>query len=501
MTDEELTRRLTAAYDEHISRAEPPETRENPQPLRAALAGTDRIGPAEVSKSRNLRAVPARKVRFRGAIAALLALCLLGSGALLLSKLLSGKNPSELGKSNGSDYQPLQNDFTAGEEVRFYASMEKFQLRDPEGKMAAFSGYERPPLSGDLEIVQEGIIGEDPAYNVFVAPYRGSYQLDIPGSACHLRASCGDSFAALSGKNIHSVLWTINSWTLEGEDFQTELRVHLGSSQEYDGVSRYGIELRAEGQTRVEASWTRNRIRVFGVQGNAELHIFDMDALMRTETLQIQPKAEYFDLSTEHLGENLCVIEEAGETRALPVSWKGINDPDIDGPERTEASEARTDISDFGDGTDQELPLGPEPRSREDYEKLDPEQRRLIQELFRWKYRVLIGDNPEEEALEGLLTADRDEEKLRAFTGTMKWLRGNLERTGASVVNYEIKLSIESVKKEGNTMLVTVYDYSSGSESPEDRSIISESRGKYEVTIVGTGADAKIQSVVILGKF
>ena len=338
MTDEELTRRLTAAYDEHISRAEPPETRENPQPLRAALAGTDRIGPAEVSKSRNLRAVPARKVRLRGAIAALLALCLLGSGALLLSKLLSGKNPSEPGKSNGSDYQPLQNEFTAGEEVRFYASMEKFQLRDPEGKMAAFSGYERPPLSGDLEIVQEGIIGEDPAYNVFVAPYRGSYQLDIPGSACHLRASCGDSFAALSGKNIHSALWAINFWTLEGEDFQAELRVHLGSSQEYDGVSRYGIELRAEGQTRVEVSWTRNRIRVFGVQGNAELQIYDMDALMRTETLQIQPKAEYFDLSTERLGENLCVIEEAGETQALPVAWKNQMEPVTTERENTETT-------------------------------------------------------------------------------------------------------------------------------------------------------------------
>ena len=216
--------------------------------------------------------------------------------------------------------------------------MEKFQLRDPEGKTAAFSGYERPPLFGDLEIVQEGIIGEDPAYNVFVAPYRGSYQLDIPGSACHLRASCGDSFAALSGENIHSALWTINSWTLEGEVFQAELRVHLGSSQEYDGVSRYGIELRAEGQTRVEVSWTRNRIRVFGVQGNAELQIYDMEALMRTETLQIQPKAEYFDLSTERLGEKLCVIEEGGETRELPVSWKNQMEPVTTERESTETT-------------------------------------------------------------------------------------------------------------------------------------------------------------------
>ncbi|MBR6376389.1 MAG: hypothetical protein IKS05_01335 [Oscillospiraceae bacterium] len=338
MTDEELTRRLTAAYDEHIiSRAEPPEPQENPRLLREVLDRADRAASA-APESRNLRAVPARKVRFRGAIAAMLALCLLGSGALLLSKLLSGKNPSEPGKSNGSDYQPLQNELTAGEEVRFYASMEKFQLRDPEGKTAAFSGYERPPLFGDLEIVQEGIIGEDPAYNVFVAPYRGSYQLDIPGSACHLRASCGDSFAALSGENIHSALWTINSWTLEGEVFQAELRVHLGSSQEYDGVSRYGIELRAEGQTRVEVSWTRNRIRVFGVQGNAELQIYDMEALMRTETLQIQPKAEYFDLSTERLGEKLCVIEEGGETRELPVSWKNQMEPVTTERESTETT-------------------------------------------------------------------------------------------------------------------------------------------------------------------
>lgn len=337
MTDEELTRRLTAAYDDHISRAETPQARANPQPLRDILAGGDKSA-STLSEFRNLWAVPARKARFRGAIAALLALCLLGGGALLLPKLLSGKNPSESGKSNGSDYQPLQNAFTAGEEVRFYASMEKFQLRDPEGKTTAFSGYERPPLSGDLEIVQEGILGEDPAYNIFVAPYRASYQLDIPGSACHLRASCGNSFAALSGENIHSALWTLNSWTLEGENYSTELDIHLGSSEEFSGVRKYIVKLRVEEQTRIEVSWADKRIRVFGVHGDVKLQISDMDAMKRSEPLQIQPKADYFDLSTERLGEKLCVIEEAGETRELPVSWKNQMEPETTERESTETT-------------------------------------------------------------------------------------------------------------------------------------------------------------------
>ena len=75
MTDQELAQALTGALDARIARAES---------APVSFAGENRMPPKELIAATAVKAVPARQVRWKTAVAAVLALCVIGSAGLLL---------------------------------------------------------------------------------------------------------------------------------------------------------------------------------------------------------------------------------------------------------------------------------------------------------------------------------------------------------------------------------------------------------------------------------
>lgn len=90
MTDEELARRLTDAYDARLDREHAAGGGAHDAPLSddgMRNAKSNMQNSAAGKEAQTIRAVPARRQRWRSALAAVLALCLLGSGLLLLTRL------------------------------------------------------------------------------------------------------------------------------------------------------------------------------------------------------------------------------------------------------------------------------------------------------------------------------------------------------------------------------------------------------------------------------
>lgn len=88
MNEEELARRLSAAYDARLDRAS--STEDKRMRVSGMTGGRDAAVPtaeAAGEEEQSLRAIPVRRQRWRTAMAAALALCLLGSGLLLLPRL------------------------------------------------------------------------------------------------------------------------------------------------------------------------------------------------------------------------------------------------------------------------------------------------------------------------------------------------------------------------------------------------------------------------------
>lgn len=75
MTDQELAQALTGALDARIARAES---------APVSFAGENRMPPKELIAATAVKAVPARQVRWKTAVAAVLALCVIGGAGLLL---------------------------------------------------------------------------------------------------------------------------------------------------------------------------------------------------------------------------------------------------------------------------------------------------------------------------------------------------------------------------------------------------------------------------------
>lgn len=104
MTDEELARRLTDAYDARLDREHAAGGDTHDAPLsdkEMRNAKNNMQNPAAREEAQTIRAVPARRQRWQTAIAAVLALCLLGSGLLLLPRLrLNSAAPEQT--QNGS---------------------------------------------------------------------------------------------------------------------------------------------------------------------------------------------------------------------------------------------------------------------------------------------------------------------------------------------------------------------------------------------------------------
>ena len=104
MTDEELARRLTDAYDARLDREHAAGGDAHDAPLsdkEMRNAKNNMQNPAAGEEAQTIRDVPARRQRWQTAIAAVLALCLLGSGLLLLPRLrLNSAAPEQT--QNGS---------------------------------------------------------------------------------------------------------------------------------------------------------------------------------------------------------------------------------------------------------------------------------------------------------------------------------------------------------------------------------------------------------------
>jgi len=156
-------------------------------------------------------------------------------------------------------------------------------------------------------------------------------------------------------------------------------------------------------------------------------------------------------------------------------------------------------VSDFQDGNGTELPLRAYDQNPEAFQKLDPEAGALIQELFRWEYRVLIGDNAVEESdLDRLSSSNCDKERLQYFARIYKHNRELWENAQISISEYEMELVIRDLRMEGEMMIVSVYNHFSYRDRRYPQ-ILTEEGELYEITVVREADGFKIQNVYRYG--
>lgn len=93
MTDQELAQALTGALDARIARAES---------APVSFAGENRMPPKELIAATAVKAVPARQVRWKTAVAAVLALAMLGGTTLLAFKFAGRTEPDTPGNSDSN---------------------------------------------------------------------------------------------------------------------------------------------------------------------------------------------------------------------------------------------------------------------------------------------------------------------------------------------------------------------------------------------------------------
>lgn len=143
MTDEELARRLTDAYDARLDREHAAGGDAQDAPLsdkEMRNAKNNMQNPAAGEEAQTIRAVPARRQRWQTAIAAVLALCLLGSGLLLLPRL----------GLNSAAPEQTQNGIPGPAETRYGGTQNGQSGRNEPGK-----NYRVETVNGETYLVMD----------------------------------------------------------------------------------------------------------------------------------------------------------------------------------------------------------------------------------------------------------------------------------------------------------------------------------------------------------
>ncbi len=183
-------------------------------------------------------------------------------------------------------------------------------LTDKEGGTLHCGGANE--FYGTIDGEFDGMLGIDEPYLQFHVPYSEEYRFESKAETPVIRCENGNS-SQISCDRKSTVLWTLNSWTIQAEDVNVELTRYQENGRNVK------VSFHADGPCQIR--FEGRQILLEGASGEAGVTVYDLDLRKNSQnvTWQISGDVQRIDLS--QLSDSKLLVEDGENSQSWNLMW------------------------------------------------------------------------------------------------------------------------------------------------------------------------------------